>query len=222
MQKFEPFSTLHLIIVAGGIILVVLAAKYAKYVNSDKQYRRDANIFLLLMVGIYLLLTVTKMMQGEWTLQGNLPLHLCDISAWTLVYALLSKKQWAFEAGYFWGMAGALLAFAVPNIQTVDWYMIPFFVWHALLAAAPIYYIITKKTFPSHRGLWRSVGLTIIVGLIVKAINHWLGSNYMFVNEKIPAMNLLGFPDYPTYIFILIPIMVALFYLFWLPFRKKG
>jgi hypothetical integral membrane protein (TIGR02206 family) len=222
MQVFIPFSILHFLIIAGGIILVLLTAKYAHEVRSEKQYRRDANIFLLLMAGIYLLLTITKLIQGEWTIQGNLPLHLCDISAWTLVYALNTKKQWAFEAGYFWGMAGALLAFAVPNIQKVDWYMIPFFVWHALLAAAPIYYLIAKKTFPTQRGLWRSIGLTIIVGLIVKGINHWLGSNYMFVNEKIPAMDLLGFPDYPTYIFLLIPIMIALFYIFWLPFRKRS
>lgn len=221
MQAFIPFSTLHLLIVAGGIFLVFLTAQYAKKVQTEKHFRRDANIFLFLMLGIYLLLTITKIMQREWTLQGNLPLHLCDISAWTLVYAFFSKKRWAFEAGYFWGMAGALLAFAVPNIQTVDWYLIPFFVWHALLAAAPIYYIIVEKTFPSHQGLWRSIGLTVIAGFVVMGINHWLGSNYMFVNEKIPAMNLLGFPEYPFYLFILVPVMIALFYLFWLPFKSR-
>ncbi len=218
MQTFIPFSALHFIIIAGGVILTLLTAWYAKNRASEVTYKRDANIFMLLMAGIYALLTVTKIIQGEWTITGNLPLHLCDISAWTLVYALYTKQKWAFEAGYFWGMSGALLAFGVPNVTSIDWYLIPFFTWHALLAAAPIYYMLTQKTYPTHRGLWNTIGLTIIVGLLVKGINHCLSSNYMFVNEKIPAMNLLGFPEYPAYIFLLIPIMIVLFYIFWLPF----
>jgi hypothetical integral membrane protein (TIGR02206 family) len=221
MNQFIPFSILHGNIVLGGIALIVLTAWYAKNHANENTYKRDTFIFLLLMSGIYLLLTITKIIQKEWTLQGNLPLHLCDISAWTLVYALFTKKKWAFEAGYFWGMSGALLAFGVPNIETVDWYLIPFFVWHAFLAAAPIYFMLTQHTHPTHRGLWNTVGLTIIVGLVIKGINHWLGSNYMFVNEKIPAMNLIGFPEYPIYIFLLIPIMIALFYVFWLPFARR-
>jgi hypothetical integral membrane protein (TIGR02206 family) len=218
MKPFIPFSALHGNISLAGIAMILLVAWYAKKHATPRSYPRDAHLFMLLMAGIYALLTITKILQHEWTIQGNLPLHLCDISAWTLVYALYTKNNRAFQAGYFWGMTGALLAFGSPNVQTIDWYLIPFFTWHALLAAAPIYFMLTQKTYPTHRGLWQTIAMTILLAFVVMGFNHLIGSNYMFVNRKIDAMNPLGFPEYPTYLLYLIPIMIVLFYLFYLPF----
>jgi hypothetical integral membrane protein (TIGR02206 family) len=217
MQKFVPFSNLHLLIIAGGIVLNIAIVWYAKNRAKVVDYQRDTNLFLWLMLGIYLFLTLTKIIQGEWTVQGNLPLHLCDISAWTLVYALMRKQDEAYEAGYFWGLIGALLAFGVPNVTQVNWYLIPFFVWHALLVAMPLYYMHTQKKYPTYRGLWKTVGITIVLGLLVMGANSLLGSNYMFVNEKIPSMDMLGLPDYPMYLLYLVPMMILFFHVLYLP-----
>ncbi|MFZ4542476.1 MAG: TIGR02206 family membrane protein [Saprospiraceae bacterium] len=218
MKPFVLFSEFHGYVVLTGILLVVLTDWYARKVATPKTYARDVRIFAWTMAFIYVFLSVFKVIQNEWSLQSNLPFHLCDISAWTLVYALLKKNKIAFELGYFWGISGALLAFCLPTVTNIDWYIFPFFGWHVLLAAAPIYYIQTQKVHPTHRGLWMSVGLTIVTGLIMMLINYLLDSNYMFVSKKIEPMNYIGLPEYPLYLFILAPVMIALFYLFWTPF----
>lgn len=216
---FQVFSSLHLVIILSAVGLIVFTRWYAKRAFPE-HYQRDSHVFTVLMFGIYILLTVTKLIQKEWTVQGNLPLHLCDISAWTLVYALYRRNNIAFEAGYYWGFTGALLAFLVPTVTKVDWYLIPFFVWHALLAAMPIYYMYANKAYPTMNGLWRTVRLTIGLGVFIKCINHFIGylsgkaSNYMFLNEKIDSMSQLGLPDYPFYLLYMIPIMVFVFLVF--------
>lgn len=220
-MPFVPFSLIHITIIVGGILILLAVMYYAKNKATAHTYKRDVMIYTLLMAGIYFLLTITKLLQKEWTIQGNLPLHLCDISAWTLVYALWSKNNLAFQAGYYWGVLGALLAFLLPNITKVDWYMIPFFVWHVLLAAAPLYYIFTQKQYPTQKGLWQTAGLTLALGLVIKMINAALDSNYMFVSKRIDAMTWVGLPDYPYYLFMLFPVVIGLYYIFWLPFGKK-
>ena len=222
MKPFVLFSEFHGIIVLSGLLLLVLTDWYARKRATQETYNRDVKMFGWTMAIIYLFLSVFKIVQNQWSVQSNLPFHLCDISAWTLVYALYYRNKIAFELGYFWGMSGALLAFCLPTVTQIDWYLIPFFGWHFLLAAAPIYYLQTQKVHPTHRGLWISVLLTILTGLTMMLINKLLDSNYMFVSKKIEPMSQIGFPEYPLYLFILLPIMIALFYVFWLPFPYRN
>lgn len=221
MRPFVLFSEFHGLIVLGGLLLLVLIDWYSRKMATEKTYRRDVSIFGWTMAAIYLFLTIFKISQHEWSVQSNLPFHLCDISAWTLVYALSTKNKTAFELGYFWGMSGALLAFCLPTVTNIDWYLIPFFGWHILLAAAPIYYIQTQKIHPTHRGLWTSVFLTVLAALLMMLINRVLDSNYMFVSKKIAPMEHIGLPEYPLYIFVLIPVMIVLFYALWIPFPYR-
>ncbi|MEK0420967.1 MAG: hypothetical protein RLZZ161_818 [Bacteroidota bacterium] len=222
MKPFVLFSEFHGLVVLAAILLLILTDWYARKKANNDTYRRDVRIFGWTMATIYLFLNVIKIMQDDWSFRTNLPFHLCDISAWTLVFALIRKNKVAFELGYFWGMSGALLAFCLPNVTAIDWYLIPFFGWHILLAAAPIYYIQTQKVHPTHRGLWISVVITLLAGLIMMLVNKLLDSNYMFVSKKIDAMNHIGFPDYPLYLLVLTPVMIVLFYAFWLPLHYRA
>ena len=222
MKPFVLFSSLHGLIVMVGLLFLVATYWYARKKATESTYRRDVRLFAGTMAAVYFFLSVFKISQNEWSVQSNLPLHLCDISAWTLVYALYFKNKTAFELGYFWGMSGALLAFGLPTVTQIDWYLVPFFGWHILLAAAPIYYIQTQKAQPTQRGLWVSVLLTLVTGLMMMLVNKLLDSNYMFVSRKIEAMNHIGFPEHPQYLFVLLPIMILLFYVFWIPFPYLG
>ncbi|MBI4905625.1 MAG: YwaF family protein, partial [Acidobacteria bacterium] len=44
----------------------------------------------------------------------GLPLQLCDALVWLTAAALLTQKQWVFEAAYFLGLAGAGMALITP------------------------------------------------------------------------------------------------------------
>ncbi|MEY4903910.1 MAG: hypothetical protein RLZZ292_1725 [Bacteroidota bacterium] len=218
---FQLFSALHGYAVLGGIAFVIGIYFLAKTLNNPVEKRRDAKLYILLIIAIYLLLTITKVVQKEWSMAWNLPLHLCDISAWVLGYALYSRNQTAFQLGYYWGAAGALFGFGTPSIQFVDWYMIPFFFWHALLLAAPVYLMVTEGFRPSHKGVFLAWIWVCLIGVVLLGVNYFLGGNYMYVSQRIPPMEMMGLPEWPTYLVYLIPLMLVLFYLFWLPFAKR-
>jgi hypothetical integral membrane protein (TIGR02206 family) len=216
MKPFILYGSIHGMACIIACLLIIGVYRYAGLVHTPQQRRRSSRLFLGIMASIYALLTAAKIAANAWTWQGNLPLHLCDISAWTMIYALFSKRKWAFEAGYYWGLTGGVLAFAVPNVSTLDAYLIPFFGWHALLVAIPLYQIRTDALAPTHIGIYRTMAITIALALPVMYLNSLLRSNYMFLNEKIAPMSLLGFPEHPYYLFLLIPIGLALWYLWWL------
>lgn len=215
MTPFVHYGSLHGAITLAGLLLIVGIYRYAGTPLAMARKKRDAWVFFGVMLGIYLFLTVSKIMAGAWTIQGNLPLHLCDISAWTLIYALFSRRRWAMEAGYYWGLTGGLLAFGVPNVTVIDAYLVPFFLWHALLTAIPLYQMQQENYCPSHGGIYRTMAITVAIALVVMVINPLLGSNYMFLSEKIPAMDAIGLPDYPYYLPLTVPLGIAIWYVWW-------
>ncbi len=218
---FQLFSALHGYAVLCGIAIVVGIYLLAKSLKNPVEKRRDAKIYVAVIIAIYLILTITKVVQHEWSIAWNLPLHLCDISAWVLAYALYSRNQTAFQLGYYWGAVGALFGFATPSIQFIDWYLIPFFFWHALLLAAPVYLMVAEGFRPNHKGVYQAWAWVCVIGLGMLGVNYFLGGNYMYVSQRIAPMEMLGFPEWPTYLSRLIPLALLLFYVLWLPFAFK-
>lgn len=211
-MPFILFSWVHFVAVFASGALIYGFLRRAQTFTTPTEKQRGAWLLVAALGCIYVLLTVTKLQDGTWSVQGNLPLHLCDISAWTLAYALLRRSFAAFEAGYYWGLTGGFLAFATPEVHFVDAFMVPFFLWHAILIAAPLYLMHTEGFRPRHRGIFNVWGLSFLLALPMFAINAFLGSNYMFLAAKPLAANVLPLPDPPYHIAIFAIGLILVFY----------
>lgn len=213
-MSFTLFSAVHIAAIAGSLVFVWLIWLLGGLVGQRPALRPWVNLgSIVLLAAIYIALTISKILTNQWSVEYNLPLHLCDLSAWTIVYALATRKPAAFEAGFYWGLVGGLMAILLPNLGQIDWYFIPFFIWHAFLIAGPLYMMRADNLWPTSRGLYRSLALVIAIGAVMMPLNSLLHSNYMFLNESISSFEAMGLPDWPGYLPFLLVMALALFWL---------
>lgn len=214
-EQFQLFSPTHFSVIAGCLLAVLLLVLYLRNGHSRTFRRRDVLIFTVVFLMIEVALVGSKIATGAWSVQYNLPLHLCDISAITILFALYTRSRRAFELGWYWGFVGGLMAILMPNIQFVDWYFVPFFVWHLFLIAGPVYQLFTDGFTLTYPSIYRALGTTILLGCGMFVLNGFMGSNYMFVNEKIPPFEAIGLPDFPRYLPYLVVIAGVMFHVAW-------
>lgn len=171
-----------------------------------------------------------NLVNGTWTEQTMLPLHLCSVFVFLSAIMLVTRSYTIFEYAFFLGIGGALQAFLTPDLGIYSFPHFRYFqvfVSHGLIIASALYMLIVE-----HQRLhWKSLLKVVIVGnlyyLVLFFINRWLGSNYMFTAHKpetASLMDVLG--PWPWYLLTTEGIAAVVFTLFYLPFaidntRKK-
>jgi hypothetical integral membrane protein (TIGR02206 family) len=216
MKPFQLFGTEHLSAIFGSILAIFFLIMYAKNEQNKANRNRDIWIFTIVFILIESALVGSKIATKAWSIEQNLPLHLCDFSAFTIIYALFSRSQRAFELGYFWGFVGGLMGILLANLQQIDWYFAPFFVWHLFLIVGPIYQIFIDGFRLTYRSIYETLGITIVLAAFMMVFNSFLGSNYMFVSQKISSFDALGLPEFPYFLPYLAAIALIMFHLAWL------
>jgi hypothetical integral membrane protein (TIGR02206 family) len=123
------------------------------------------------------------------SLDGLIPLHLCDLIAFVAAFALLSRKPLVCELTYFLGLGGTLQGLITPNAR----YDFPhptffaFFQLHFFVVAAALLLAIGLKWKP-RRPLRKTIArmFLFIVGYlgVITVVNITLGTNFAFTIEK--------------------------------------
>ena len=49
--------------------------------------------------------------------QEAFPLHMCDLSALSIAYYLITREKIYFNCAYFWGLGGATMALLTPDVD---------------------------------------------------------------------------------------------------------
>jgi hypothetical integral membrane protein (TIGR02206 family) len=150
----------------------------------------------------------------------RLPLHLCNVTTWVAVLALLTLSPLASEFTYFSGLAGAGMALITPDMGAA--WPARFFVNHGGLILTAIV-LVAGGLAPIRRGWpWRAYGLLLVYAAAIGIFNWRFGVNYSYLAHK-PAsptvMDLLG--PWPVYIGGLAALGAGLFSLLWLPLRPR-
>lgn len=162
---------------------------------------------------------------GVWTIQYNLPLHLCSIFVWLSVIMLIKRNKDIYELAYFLGVGGAMQALLTPDAGN---YGLPHFravqtlASHGGIVIAALYMTLVEGYRPTWASFRRVFLWTNIYLVIVFFINMLIGSNYLFIAHK---------PEFPTLIDLLAPwpwyiielefIALAICFILYLPFWIK-
>jgi hypothetical integral membrane protein (TIGR02206 family) len=213
---FVLFGPAHLIALGLGFALPPVLALWTRNTPTRDLAVRMALAALLAAgwIGWYAMLAARG-----WLAPGNAwPLNLCDWAQAALILALLTRNQFAYELGYFWGLGGTLQGVITPDVGRgfPDIQFLLFMLDHAGLIAALLYLTLGTGLRPFPKSLPRVIAATLFYVVLAGLADYALGANYGFLRGKSQNVSLLTFlAPWPWYIgeLVLIGLLsVAIYY----------
>ena len=216
IAPFSPFWWECLLAVTLIIIILVRLPLHWKNLK-----RRNYDLFI---AAVLLINTVAEnwynYATGYWTLQQNLPIHLCSITNILCIVLLLNYKQWIAELVYYWGLAGGIQSLLTPEftIGMEGYNFYSYFISHGGLIMVVAYIIVHYEFTPRPKSWLWTLGYLQILVIVVGIINYFIHSNYMYLLQKPEVENPFVIGEWPYYIFILELVALLHFIIFYLPF----
>ena len=169
---------------------------------------------------------VVAELDGTYSLDTDLPLHLTDAVTLVAVAALWTGRPLLFELTYFWGLAASLQAVLTPNLDSdegfPDFFYWQFFITHSGVVLAAVFLAFGIGLTARPGAVWRMFLATVAWALVAAAGNLVTGGNYMFLDEPPETDSLLDYMGpWPWYILSAAALALALFTLLDLPFRRR-
>ncbi|MBL8217773.1 MAG: TIGR02206 family membrane protein [Bryobacterales bacterium] len=160
---------------------------------------------------------------------NDLPIHLCTLITWMVVWACFTLHPLAVEFVYFTGIVGAGMAMVTPDLPKdviTNWPSYPgirYFMEHACILIA-IGVLVFGGIAPIRPGaIWRTNAQVAVYAALLGVFNWWNGTNYMFLCAKPKNPSLLDFMGpWPYYLLSSEVLCLFLFWLLWLPIRPNA
>ena len=162
---------------------------------------------------------------GTWTVQWNLPLHLCEAGCFVVAAALWWRARFAFEMSYFWGLGGTLPGLFSPSIpgQFPDPVFFQYYAQHGLLVLGAFYLVVALRMRPARHAVTRALLATATYALAVGVVDFFTNGNYLFLRQLPPTKTFLDYMGpWPWYIVTLTIAAILVFNLLYLPFARPA
>lgn len=216
---FLLFGMPHLTALALTVATpLVLAVPARGRVSLDRMVRIGLATFLAIGWICWLILFARR---GWLGIDNGLPLNLCDWALIALVATLLTRNQFAYELGYFWGLGGTLQGMITPDVayDFPDPQFLFFFVEHGGIIAALLYLTLGTGLRPRAQSLVRVAIATLGYATVAGLADWALGTNYGFLRAKPAGASLLSFMSpWPWYIPELVAAGILSLMIYYLPF----
>jgi hypothetical integral membrane protein (TIGR02206 family) len=191
--------------------------------QTESQALVFGRVFAALIVAVFGVALVFKLIQP--TLDGSVPLQLCDIAELMAAYALWSQRHWAFALSYYWGLVLSSQALITPDVGAPDFPshgFLTFFALHVLVVWAAIYLTWGRRMRPN----WRSYRFAVITTLAWAAFtftfNAIAGTDYGYLNRKPPVASLLdALGPWPVYLLTEVVIVLIVWALMTWPWERS-
>ena len=153
-------------------------------------------------------------------LQRYLPLHICGVVVFVVVFVLLRRNQTLYEIGYFWGLVGTLNAIITPQlwVDFPNYRFFQYFIAHGGIVISVLFVTWGLRMRPTLKGLLRAFLLVNFYMVVMVGVNLSLKSNYMFICEPPDTKSPFFFAPWPWYILILDGVALVFFFVVYSPF----
>ncbi len=213
MLAFQP---LHLGLLIGIASTAVILCILCRCEQLSKRGLR------FVLAGGLVILELVRYLHDSFRFPANLPLHLCDITAWVAVWACLTVAPLAVEFLYFAGIGGAGIALLTPEVQSPwpSFGAVRYFAEHGgIVIAAAV--LVFGRIAPMRDGaVWRAYWLCALYMACAGVFDGLFGANYFFLCRKPTspsALDVMG--PWPVYLATGVAVGVAVFWLLWLPVK---
>lgn len=220
---FEYFGVAHLGALGALVLLNVFLVRFRGSTPGTKGFWRW--ILALTLVVNEAAWHYWTYVNGRWTIQTMLPLHLCSLLVWFGAWMLITKSYKIYEFMYFLGIAGAIQVLATPDLGIYGFPHFRFFqtfISHGLIITSAIYMTVVEGMRPTWKSMIRVFVWTNLYALAIYFLNDYLGSNYLMINHKPELPSLLDLlPGWPIYILYMELIGIASMLALYIPFAIK-
>lgn len=215
-----PEHLLPLFVIAVGIVAVLVAARRW----SSRWVERGARVIAVAVVLAECAWWLLAIVQDRWSMQYNLPLHLCEAGCFILAVALVWRVQFAFEVAYFWGIGGTLPGLFTPSIpgHFPDAVYFQYYAEHGLVVLGALYLVFVLRLRPARGAVRRVFTATVIYALTVWFIDLATNGNYLFLRYLPPTKTALDYMGpWPWYLVTGTVLAIAVMNLLYIPFARS-
>jgi len=221
-DQFKIFTLPHFVLL--GLIPLV-AAGLTWWTQRSHSRVRIVRMSLGIALMVNELVWYWYYVRQDWfVFPHSLPLQLCDILVWIAVAVTLFPRQQSYELLYYWGLTGTLMAILTPDVSTslFSYPTIRFFAAHGVIVISVLFLTWGKVLRPSTGSHWRALLYLHLYALVIGVSNLLCDTNFFYLRGKPSEPSLLDYMG-PWPVYILVGDLLAgfLFWLLWLPFRKK-
>ena len=222
-SEFQFLGVPHIVALALTITLPIALSVLVRHADSSVV----TNGVCYLLAGILIINEIGGWIYQAATVrsfsvfvQSYLPLHICGVALFVVVFALLRRNQILYEIGYFWGIVGTLNAVITPQlgIGFPHYRFFQYFIVHGGIVVSVLFATWGLRMRPTLKGLLRSFLLANFYMVVIAGVNLLLKSNYMFICEPPYTKSPFFFAPWPWYIPILDGVAFILFFLVYSPF----
>jgi hypothetical integral membrane protein (TIGR02206 family) len=221
--QFHLFGPIHLLILVSIPLLAWCLAQIARCgPRASRSIRYSLATFLAVNEVIWY---VYRIHSEGFRFPNALPLNLCDVMLWVTVVAAFTLKPLAFETAYYAGVAGMSQALLTPDLWAplVSYPTIYFFLAHGISVATILTLAFAGLAAPRPGSWWKALGILNAYAAFVGLFDAIFKTNYMYLRQKPAGGSLLDFlGPWPFYLIGAELIATALFWLLWLPFRRRA
>ena len=204
---------------ALAVLFPVAASLFARgHPGNDRVVRW---FLAALLLGEWIAFYAIFWARGWFDWSNALPLSLCDWAQAALIVALLSRNQFAYELGYFWGLGGTLQGLLTPDLAYgfPDARFFLFMANHAGIIGSLLYLTLGTKLRPVPASLPRVVVASLVYPVVAGAADFALDANYGYLHDKGGHVSLLSLlAPWPWYIGELVLIGLASVAVYYAPF----
>ena len=216
---FILFGPAHLAALALAFLVPLAAGFFARgYPARDRTVRW---FLAALLLGEWVAFYAVFWARNWLDVNNGLPLNLCDWAEVVLIVALLSRNQFAYELGYFWGLGGSLQALLTPDLAYgfPDVRFLIFMADHAGIIASLLYLTLGTRLRPIPASLPRVIAASLLYPLVAGVADFALGANYGYLHDKGGHVSLLTLlAPWPWYIGELVMIGLLSIAIYYAPF----
>lgn len=226
------FSTVHIITMMTLLLFWILTILLIKILNrmkgedNNRAFRYTTAVLLVVFEAAF---TVWHLLTGNFSVTCSLPLHLCDITAFTCAVMLVNENMLLFQINYFAGVSGAVQAIVTPTTLPAfpHFDFLDFFITHALLILSVLYMIFIRHFRPDWKTMFKVILIANAYMVIIYYFNKLTGSNYLYVNHPPNPPNLIDpllvniFGPSPYYIAGMEILVFIIYSLMMLPFEAS-
>ncbi|HRI00898.1 MAG TPA: TIGR02206 family membrane protein [Saprospiraceae bacterium] len=187
-----------------GIIGTLVYIATVIFLGLFFKQRNQLSKFELVLFWIYFIREILYftyiIIEGKFTVQDSLPLHMCTISYIICLLILYTRKHWMYEFLALLALGGGIQSILTPELtHGYSPYLIIDYYWsHSTIILFPFYILFVWKWIPrkwSFAWIWLIGHLILgIVGLV----NYFLHSNYIYLCHAPKVDNALvaAFPNH--------------------------
>lgn len=211
-----PFTGLWWICILSVLSIVTALIILPRYFEWARTKNYPKFLALILLSNLFIE-NIYAYVTNSWSIQYNLPLHMCGISGILSILMLFNFNRKIAHLLYYWGLTGSVYSLLTPEFDQGDqgFFFYSYFIGHGGLLLACIYMIVHQNFKPDNRSWLTIFFFTQIAVVFVGLFNWTTGSNYMYLQSPPQVDNPLIIGQWPWYILVFEVLAISHFYLFY-------